>query len=219
MTQSKRRYNLIIIMTIVALFLATLIVVSSTLAWLQYRKDKSGTVIIGGIKLQTYYNGTEVDTTSQSVITVQLGAVNTAKLVDLKLRNTGSISCLVRANISISATPASAGGTTTAISSLQANIANPSWINAFASMDITPTISATGYAGEMYLNVVLNPYSYEQQEVSVLDSITPIINNLANSNVYVFVSFEAIPYDGNPYKTGEGNMPWVEPPSAWTAYR
>ncbi len=219
MTQSKRRYNLIIIITIVALFLATLIAVSSTLAWLQYRKDKSGTVIIGGIQLQAYYNGTEIDTTSQSVVTVQLGAVNTAKLVDLKLRNTGEISCLVRANISITATPASAGGTTTVISSLQANIANSSWVNAFASMDITPTISATGYAGEMYLNVVLNPYSGDQQEVSVLDSITPIVGAIASSNVYIYISFEAIPYNGNYYKTGEGNKPWLNPPSAWTAYR
>ena len=197
--EKNKYFNMLIVLCIVLVLLATTMLVLPTVTWLSKTDNtttNTGTSKVATAGLALYNNTTQI--TEGSSYTVTLGSSGSATALNLKVKNTGTASCLLRLYYNIKTAD------------------NQTLTSADASVVINSNFIAheklgTAHCGYLFYNAALDANS----TVNVFTSITPTAN-MAGKQVVVQLSAESVVYAGNAYTTGEtSKYPWSSVPANW----
>lgn len=209
----KKTLSLNLIIFIIGISLSFLCLLSIglnyTISWLKYQNETQQNVTVGGVDLELWGDGTNISNSVSQGFSVTLSTVNTAVPINLKARNVGTLSGIVRVQMAIYYLNAS--NQMVAVNSSLALVTNTGWINEFVP---------TTYSGNSYYNSLILPYGQSSSnEVSIISSITPTNSIYANATIIIVITEASIlEYQSNPYKNSTGT-PWGTLPSGFTAYQ
>ena len=223
MNEAKsRKHQIAFTVLLLVVILCSCVLVGSVLAWLKDDDDvdSNGQIHLGEIGLAIYYNESLISNGQEISITGN----NSIRNINLKVRNTGTVSGLVRATISIYykdssgesvpfeivASPTEAG---------QATFSALSWVYDMAEGEANTDVNLGGgvSAGQMFYNAKLEPYmtkrlvdngdgttSVIEQEVpaNAVNVVSQILLSSAQSNetIYIKVTVDGVAQAGNIYK-------------------
>lgn len=161
--------------------------------------NSSGTGVIGKCKFHNIFISEEGSAKADR-FTLQLGTTSTAvSATNLKIKNTGTASELVRLYYSIRTLD-----NETTLTTADANVTFNSDFIAHERLD-------TAWAGYLYYNKALA----KDEIVSPITSITAKAS-IANKPVIIQISAECVLYAGNAYTVGDtAKRPWTSVPSSW----
>lgn len=251
--RKQNPYQVAFVVVLIIVLLTSCVFVSSLLAWLKDRDNQSseGEITIGTVEFEIY-SGDSVITTNKrtyegdkvvSEITMpfEITGNSTIRSVDLKIRNTGTVSALMRVTIQLYYNYDNkliCLKNTSPTLPMEADISNTGWVNDFKGGVLT------GYS---YYNDVINPYTIRSKDtngnvvsedrpgnaVSVMSQIlVPTVNK--NGTYYVVLTVEGVASSGNIYKkefegdtanipdAGAGVYPFgplESIPAGWTAWK
>ena len=256
-TQEKGRYRIAFAVVLLIVLLTCCVFTGSILAWLKDKdtNSSSGELEIGSVDFEIYSGNTKLTTIRNSadekvVLTTSSPLVVTGnsaiRNIDLKIRNTGTVTAIMRVTLSIYFENDNGVRSVCLLSDTptlfnQIDITNDGWINDFA-----PGV-AMGYS---YYNGQIKPYTIRtvgtdgtvtstdktENAVSVLTQILAS-STATSTKYYVDVSVEGVAYSGNIYKEeadrdadleyeipaeGAGVYPFGKLeniPSLWTAWQ
>lgn len=195
----KKYFKLLITLCFVMVAIATTMLVLPTTTWLSKMDNtnvNTGTSKVATAGLALYNNTTPI--TEGSSYTVKLGASGSATTLNLKVKNTGTASCLLRVYYNIK----TADNKT--LTSADASVAINSGFLAHEKL-------GTAHCGYLFYNSALDANA----TVNVFTSITPT-TNMANQTVVIQLSAESVVYAGNAYTVGEtSKYPWSSVPANW----
>ena len=196
---NNKYVKMLITLCFVLLVVATTMLVLPTVTWLS--KTDNSTTNTGTSKVATagvaLYNNTTLINEGSSY-TVTLGASGSATSLNLKVKNTGTASCLLRLYYNIKTSE------------------NQTLTSADATVVINSNFIAheklgTAHCGYLFYNAALDAAA----TINIFTSITPTAN-MANKQIVVQLSAESVVYAGNPYTTGETTKyPWSSIPDTW----
>ncbi len=256
-TIEDRSYKKVFIAVLMVVLLSCCFLVGTVLAWLTdedvHRSE--GIIEIGAVDFDIYNGSTKITTvkhnsTSTGAITVNtvsqpvevLGG-STIRNIDLTIRNTGTVSALMRITLSIyylddngDKCPCIVATTSTFDNHI--SITNTGWVSDFSDS------ATTGYA---YYNSQINPYTIRTPhnltgEVTTQDvtaHAVPVLTQILvpdskkNQTYYIeVIQVDGVAYSGNIYqedihKDGEYDVPVTaypfghvdDLPEEWTAWR
>lgn len=212
----KFKINVVVPIVIILVFVFSL---AGTLAWLTSIKNFNTNTFVGSLGLEIYYNNevvsgvlNEDNNTYQAgkdiVVSNLTQGVNTP--INLKFKNTGTISGLVRVTFNMFQKVDANGFTQNIL--IKKNEANVSFNNYVAQYADS---SLQDVYGHYYLyNSVVNA----NETVDIVTGITPNAS-FTNNTVYIEVVCEIIAYSGNAYLVNDAVKPFGEVPAEWTAWK
>lgn len=255
MTKTKNGYKISFLIVLTIVVLSFCICVGSVAAWLRvdYTRRSEG-LELGTVKLElwdgsTQINGTNVSNgeviSTHATLTIPTSA-NVTRLLGVKVRNVGTISCLVRVqfkiyykeydNDEVVVLLNTTAGTTNNIN--YASIDHSGWIAKLPNSNVA--------AGELYFNSQLAPYvsttiddngnitneTISNNAKNIISSITTVDSEKTRV-LYMDITADAIAFSGNIYKKTEDpnydttDVPVEaypfglksELPAGWTAYK
>ena len=238
MTNAKKGYKISFLIVLIAVVLSFCICIGSVLAWLRvgYTSSSEG-LVLGSVKLELYNGsiniiGTHIETdndVNSNHYTIEIPASeNATRELGVRVRNVGTIDCLVRATISLYYTENNGDSdgdgvdeirkvplklinssdtipATTSDGFMGIKISHADWIPKFPNASIS--------VGELYYNEKLQPYmlsSIDDDGVITSSEVTGnakyIISSITthesekSRTLYMDVTVDAIAYSGNIYK-------------------
>ena len=217
MTKTKNGYQISFLIVLIMVVLSFCICVGSVVAWLKY--DYSNTskgLKLGSVTLALYNGSTEIIGASDTEgvpahATVEIPeSGSTSRTLGIKVRNTGTIDCLVRATFNIYYLEDDGNRVT-----LVKNISYTSYDHSDWVAKTPEESTAMGY---LFYNDKLSPYvkstidnngnistsTVENNAKTIISSITTT-EALKTKKLYIDISVDGIAYSGNIYKKIENN--------------
>ena len=218
--QGQGKYKIALTVVLVVVLLTCCLFTGSLLAWLKDTdlSNTSDDVEIGSVDFEIYNGNTKLTTirnSSDEVVNLstsqplEVSGTTQTRNVDLKIRNTGTVSAIVRVTLTVYFENENGVRSVCLLSNTptlfnQIGLSNDGWVNDFA-----PGV-AMGYS---YYNSQIKPYSIRsldsngdtivtdkpENAVSVLTQILAS-GAATNTTYYIDVSVEGVAYSGNIYQ-------------------
>lgn len=224
--QDFRKFKIAFAVVLIIVLLTSCVFTGSLLAWLKDRDTSSsgGDIEVGSVEFEIYNGSTKLTTirnSSDEVVNLStssplvVSGSTAIRNIDLKIRNTGTVSAIVRVTLNIYYAVSGGVKSTCLIAETpttfnQINITNTGWVNDFASIPNAPIKVASGYS---YYNGQIEPYTIRSRNAdgdivstdkpgNAVPILTQILasSSATSTTYYVEVSVEGVAYAGNIYK-------------------
>ena len=217
MTKTKNGYKISFLIVLVVVVLSFCICIGSVVAWLKYDYANESTGLqLGSVSLALYNGSTEIvgatetsDAPAHATVTIPVSA-STIRELNIKVRNTGTIDCLVRATFNIYYLEADGDRVTLVKNVDYTSFDHSDWVANFPETSV-----AMGY---LFYNDKLSPYvkatidddgnistsTVGNNAKTIISSITTT-DALKSKILYIDVTVDGIAYGGNIYKKIENN--------------
>ena len=242
----ERKYHKGFIAVLMIVLLSCCIFVGSVLAWLTDEDVHSseGIIQIGAVDFDIYHGNTKITTIkhnseeSSAIIVsptskaVEVLGGSTIRDIDLTIRNTGTVSAIMRITFAIYYYDANGDRcpcilATTSTFDNHISITNDNWVNDFSNIDDGDESKNTAVAGYSYYNKQIHPYTIRTAhnltgEITTQDvtaHAVPVITQMLvpesqkNTTYYIeVIQVDGVAYSGNIYqederKDGEYDVP------------
>lgn len=255
MTKTKNGYKISFLIVLVIVVLSFCICVGSVTAWLRIEYiHRSEGLELGTVKVELWNGSTQVQGTTvkngevvSTHATIQIpSSGSTTRELGIKVRNVGTINCLVRAQFNIYYYEYDGDRVTLLLNSTPSTIGDIKYASIDHSNWISKLPNNNVAVGELFYNYQLEPYistTIDDDGNITSNTITNNAKNIISSLstvdseksrvLYIDITVDAIAYSGNIYKKTEksgydkNDVP-VEAypfgtkeqlPAGWTAYK
>ena len=253
--EKKSNYKAVFLMVLLAVVLSFCVLIGSVLAWLETKEtpNSSGQIVVGSVDFEIYNNTTKITTDKNSFDGLTLAEANpvaiaggsTNRTVAITIRNTGTVSAIIRVTMTIyyldeHNNPIYVELSNKTQSSLEFNeilLQNDNWVNDFKDN------AGSGYT---YYNDQIEPYSLRTVDPSTNTVVTQdisanaitVVNQISvpttmkDKVYYISLQVDGVAHSGNIYseltKTEENRdlpvsaYPFGLPeglPAGWTAWQ
>lgn len=225
-TSSNKTSKIIMAVVLIVVLLTFCVFAGTMIAWLTDRdeRDDGGNIHIGSVDFDIYSGGTLITSTKNNAegisptdLTtavsheVEVAGSTTIRNIDLTIRNTGTVSAIMRVTLSIKYLDAYGQKVQCLLADNltldnQISINNAGWVNAFAGNN-------TVAAGYTYYNSQIKPYTVKSingsgavtsQDITAneVDVLTQILvpDSMISAKYYITLTVEGVAYSGNIYQ-------------------
>ena len=223
-TSSNKTSKIVMAVVLIVVLLTFCVFAGTMIAWLTDRdeRDDGGNIHIGSVDFDIYSGGTLITSTKNNSdgVTdlkiavsheVEVSGSTTIRDIDLTIRNTGTVSAIMRVTLSIKFLDVYGVKQQCLLADNltldnQISINNTGWVNNFAGNN-------TVAAGYTYYNSQINPYTVKSingsgavtsQDITAneVDVLTQILvpDSMISAKYYITLTVEGVAYSGNIYQ-------------------